>query len=308
MQDTDERAIRGLLAHQVAGDEPPLGPLLGDVVRTGIRVRRRRRVAGAVGSTALVAVVAAGIPAAVSQLGGPAPSGAAAAAGHNPHPFKIIKRLGIQGSKGGRDVYDAARVPAWFHFVTPRVRGGSWARPLVAITDKSAAQLLLDQTTAGAHVSSVKATLKETGNQAGAEIGLRNAAGTGTVEMQMSPPGLEQTPECLSVQLVACRSYTLPNGVRVQEGLEVAADGSGGHDYMLGLTVWWPHHGVSVAFASMNYFLSGSAAARSAAPPVRMAPLLKAALDRRWDWHMNKGFVAQARHLKLDGDSGKPWG
>jgi hypothetical protein len=250
MQDTDERAMRGLLAQQVAGEEPPLGSLLGDVVRTGIRVRRRRRVAGAVGATALAAAVAAGIPLAVSQVGGPPPpSAAAAAAGHNPHPFKITKGPGIQGPKDGRDVYDAARVPAWFHFVTPRAPGGSWARPLVATTDKSAAQLLLDQTTAGAHVSSVKATLKETDNQAAVEIGLRNAAGTGTVEMQMSPPGLEQEPECVSVQLVACRSYTLPNGVRVQEGLEVAADGSGGHEYMLGLTVWWPHHGVSVGFA-----------------------------------------------------------
>jgi hypothetical protein len=58
----------------------------------------------------------------------------------------------------------------------------------------------------------------------------------------------------------------------------------------------------------MNYSLSGGPAARSAAPPVRMGRLLKAALDPRWDWSMNKGFVAQARHLKLDGDSGKPWG
>jgi hypothetical protein len=300
MQDTDERAIRGLLAHGVAGEEPPLGSLLGDVVRTGIRVRRRRRALGAVGGTAAAAALAAGIPAATGQLtaAGPAPAAGAAA----PGPAGTTIRPG-----SGIIIYHAVQAPSWFHFVTPQRQARSWAPPLVATTAKSAAQLLLNQTAAGSHIHGVQATLRNLGVEAGVEIDLRNPAGTGAVEMQMSRPGNEQPPECESAELVACHTYTLRSGVKVQEGLSVQGRGPARRGWILGVTVWQPHHGVSASFGSMNYFLSGSAKPQSVAPPVRMKQLLAAALDPRWGWRMSQGFVAQASHLKLGGNSGKVW-
>jgi hypothetical protein len=57
MHDTDERSMRELLARGAAGDEPPLGSLLNDVVRAGLRARRRRRIASAGGALGAAVVL-----------------------------------------------------------------------------------------------------------------------------------------------------------------------------------------------------------------------------------------------------------
>jgi hypothetical protein len=67
MHDTDERSMRELLARGAAGDEPPLGSLLNDVVRAGFRARRRRRIAGAGGALGAAVLLAAGITAGIGH-------------------------------------------------------------------------------------------------------------------------------------------------------------------------------------------------------------------------------------------------
>jgi hypothetical protein len=180
----------------------------------------------------------------------------------------------------------------------------------VAATAKSAAQLLLDQTARGGHISHLQATLKNLGDEQGVSFTLRDAAGTGTAEMQLSRPGNAQPSNCSAYNpgVLACRTYLLPGGVKVEESLSPpGAKGPAGQMYMITVVEWQPHHGASGSFSSMNYSLVGHNGKLTAAPPVPMKQLVAAALDPRWGWRMNQGFVAQAAHLKLGGDSGKVW-
>ncbi len=57
----DENELRALLGRAVAY-EPGLGPLVDNAVRAGTRIRRRRRVLGAVGCVAVIAVVGGMVP------------------------------------------------------------------------------------------------------------------------------------------------------------------------------------------------------------------------------------------------------
>lgn len=58
----DENELRVLLGRAVAS-EPGLGPVVDNAIRAGLRIRRRRRVLGAVGCVAAAAVVAGVVPA-----------------------------------------------------------------------------------------------------------------------------------------------------------------------------------------------------------------------------------------------------
>jgi len=64
----DENWVRQVLATAL-GDEPPIGPVAGNSLRAGIRLRRRVRMRRAAGGAAAVAVAAAVIPAAHGVFG-----------------------------------------------------------------------------------------------------------------------------------------------------------------------------------------------------------------------------------------------
>ena len=75
----DETSLRGLLETALAG-EPPIGPVARNSLRAGIKLRRRARIRRAAGGTAVVAAMAAVIPAVTGVLGS-----TAAAPHHAPH-------------------------------------------------------------------------------------------------------------------------------------------------------------------------------------------------------------------------------
>ena len=64
----DETPLRRLLG-SVLADEPPVKPVAQNVLREGIKHRRRRRVLGAAGSVAVVAAIAIAVPAVTGPLG-----------------------------------------------------------------------------------------------------------------------------------------------------------------------------------------------------------------------------------------------
>ena len=145
MHDTDERSMRELLARGAAGGEPPLGSLLGDVVRAGFRARRRRRIASAGGALGAAAVLAAGITAGIGQ---------AAAAGSVTAPWTEVRARG-------------ATVPSWFRFAAPQAPHQGWTGPRARTTAKSGAELLLGDVAAGTKAGLLQGTLKNLGNELG---------------------------------------------------------------------------------------------------------------------------------------------
>jgi hypothetical protein len=297
MHDTDERSMRELLARGAAGGEPPLGSLLGDVVRAGFRARRRRRIASAGGALGAAAVLAAGITAGIGHApwqGRPG-AGQAAAAGSVTAPWTEVRARG-------------ATVPSWFRFAAPQAPHQGWTGPRARTTAKSGAELLLGDVAAGTKAGLLQGTLKNLGNELGVQVDLRGPAGKGSAEMQMSAPGGRQPGVCDDSGTIVCRTYHLPGGTRIQEDLSVAGVGPAAHEYILSVLVMRPDRGVSATFTAMNYFVTGNARGpASTAPPVRMATLVAAAQDLRWGWTMNSGFVAHAQHLRLGGDSGQAW-
>src|SRR5438067_1735451 len=65
----DETTLRRLLDSALA-DEPPIGPVAQNALRTGIK-RRRRRALAAAGSAAVIAVAAVALPALTRSLAAP---------------------------------------------------------------------------------------------------------------------------------------------------------------------------------------------------------------------------------------------
>jgi hypothetical protein len=79
----DETQLRRLLDNALA-DEPPIGPVAQNALRTGIK-RRRRRALAAAGSAAVIAVAAVALPALTRSLGAPpASDGSASVLGAGP--------------------------------------------------------------------------------------------------------------------------------------------------------------------------------------------------------------------------------
>ena len=64
----DEASLRGLL-ETALGDEPPIGPVARNSLRAGLKLRRRTRTRHAAGAAAVVAVMAAVIPAVTGVFG-----------------------------------------------------------------------------------------------------------------------------------------------------------------------------------------------------------------------------------------------
>jgi hypothetical protein len=79
----DETQLRRLLDNALA-DEPPIGPVAQNALRTGIK-RRRRRALAAAGSAAVIAVAAVALPALTRSLAAPpASDGSASVLGAEP--------------------------------------------------------------------------------------------------------------------------------------------------------------------------------------------------------------------------------
>ncbi len=64
----DETSLRRLLERALV-NEPSIGPVARNSLRAGLKLRRRRRAWGVAGSTAVVAAIAASIPAVSGALG-----------------------------------------------------------------------------------------------------------------------------------------------------------------------------------------------------------------------------------------------
>jgi YVTN family beta-propeller protein len=64
----DENSVRALL-EAALGDEPPIGPVAGNSLRAGIKLRRRTRIRRAAGGAAVVVAIAAVTPAVTGVLG-----------------------------------------------------------------------------------------------------------------------------------------------------------------------------------------------------------------------------------------------
>ena len=80
----DETQLRRLLDSALA-DEPPIGPVAQNALRTGIKRRRRRRALAAAGTAAVIAVAAVALPALTRSLGAPpASDGSASVLGAAP--------------------------------------------------------------------------------------------------------------------------------------------------------------------------------------------------------------------------------
>jgi hypothetical protein len=80
----DETQLRRLLDNALA-DEPPIGPVAQNALRTGIKRRRRHRALAAAGSAAVIAVAAVALPALTRSLGAPpASDGSASVLGAGP--------------------------------------------------------------------------------------------------------------------------------------------------------------------------------------------------------------------------------
>ena len=70
----DETTLRDLLDRATA-TEPPIGPLVRNALRAGVRLRRRRRLTSAATSATAVAVLAGGVPALTGVIGSTAGTG-----------------------------------------------------------------------------------------------------------------------------------------------------------------------------------------------------------------------------------------
>jgi hypothetical protein len=68
MPGMDETSLRRLLDSVLVG-RPPMGPVARNALRAGLKLRRRRRIQGAAGGAAAVAIIAVAIPATMGILG-----------------------------------------------------------------------------------------------------------------------------------------------------------------------------------------------------------------------------------------------
>ena len=286
MQDMDEMAVRAALRHVVSADEPPVGALVGEALRAGLRLRRRRRLQAAGGCLAVVAVLAAGVPAVATALGSApvtAPTGAA------------------EGGPGPR-VHVA--LPPGFHMVPPVVSAQIPAGHQVPATAKSVASLLLAVLPAGQRASHMALAAAAPRNiSAVASVDVATLRTTGSVTVQLGRPGGARLLSCATARtadgsIIACRDYSVPGGTEVQELVLAAGVGSGngvadGFSYVFAATVRRAD-GVSVMVQASNY-VPGPASL----PPLTMAQVVTAAADPRWSWTMDSTFVAQAAKLRL---------
>jgi hypothetical protein len=84
MPDMDETSLRRLLDSALVG-RPPMGPVVHNALRAGLKLRRRRRIQGAAGGAAAAAIIAVTIPATIGILG------------HTPGPAEGHRSAGLAG-------------------------------------------------------------------------------------------------------------------------------------------------------------------------------------------------------------------
>ena len=131
----DERTLRQLLDDTLSG-EPPMGPVVRNALRAGIRIRRRRTT-GAVSGVAAVAVIVGVLPA-TGVLSHSAPAGPPAAhgrfkgmGGHGDSPFEVAfspngKILATVDSDGTARLWNVAtqrQIGTAIRLHGPRVKG-----------------------------------------------------------------------------------------------------------------------------------------------------------------------------------------
>jgi hypothetical protein len=287
MQDMDEMAVRAALRRVVSADEPPVGALVGEALRAGLRLRRRRRLQAAGGCLAVVAALAVGVPAVATALGSApatAPTGASGDSGPGPRVHVAL--------------------PPGFHMVPPVVPAQIPVGRQVPVTAKSVASLLLAVLPAGQRASHLALAAAAPPNiSAVASVDVATLRTTGSVIVQMGRPGGARLLSCATARaadgsIIACRDYSVPGGTEVQELVLAAGVGSGngvadGFSYVFAATVRRAD-GVSVMVQASNY-VPGPASL----PPLTMAQVVTAAADPRWSWTMDSTFVAQAGRLRL---------
>jgi hypothetical protein len=283
MQDMDEMAVRSAFRRVVAADEPPIGALVGEALRAGLRLRRRRRLQAASACLAVVAVLAAGVPAVAARLD-QAPPGTMPATGGGPGPRARVS------------------LPAGFHMVPPVVPARIPAGRQVPVTAKSVASLLLAVLPADQRTSYLAAA-SQPGRSAAASVDVDTHQGTGSVLVQMGPPAGSRLQSCGAAQagdgaIIGCKDYALTGGTEVQELVSATGVGSDnqvvqGYSYVFAATVRRAD-GVSVMVQASNY-VPGPASL----PPLTMAQVVHAAADPRWSWAMDSAFVAHAQRVRL---------
>jgi hypothetical protein len=85
MPGMDETSLRRLLDSALVG-RPPMGPVAHNALRAGLKLRRRRRIQGAAGGVAAVAIIAVAIPSTIGVLG------------HTPGPAAGHRSAGLAGA------------------------------------------------------------------------------------------------------------------------------------------------------------------------------------------------------------------
>ena len=98
MPGMDETSLRRLLDSALVG-RPPMGPVVHNALRAGLKLRRRRRIQGAAGGAAAIAIIAVTIPATIGILG------------HTPGPAAGHRSAGLAGG------------PKFFAGITEKPRG-----------------------------------------------------------------------------------------------------------------------------------------------------------------------------------------
>jgi hypothetical protein len=286
MQDLDEMAVRAAFRSVASAGEPPVGALVGEALRAGLRLRRRRRLQAASACLATVAALAAGVPAVATALDQPrpAPPQAGSATDSGPGPRAHVP------------------LPAGFHMAPPAVPAQRPAGPQAPVTAKSAASLLLAVLPAGRRTSYLAAAVRQD-RSALASVDVETGRGAGSVIVQMGGPAGPVLLSCAAAraadgQIIGCRDFPRPGGAEVQELVLAVGVGSGnrvaqGYSYVFAATVRRVD-GISVMVRASN-FVPGPASP----PPLTMAQVVKAAADPRWSWTMDSSFVAQAQRVRL---------
>jgi hypothetical protein len=283
MQDMDEMAVRAALRRVVTADEPPVGALVGEALRAGLRLRRRHRLQAAGACLAAVTAVAAGVPAVVALGQAPPAATSADSAGGGPGPRVHV------------------RLPAGFRMVPPVVPAQAPAGLQVPATAKSVAGLLLAVLPAGQ--TSYLAAGSQHDRSAVASVEVQTSDTSGTVQVQMSQPDGPTLQNCAAARaadgaIIGCQDYLAAGGTEVQElvlavGVGAANRVAEGYSYVFAATVRRAD-GVSVLIQASN-FVPGPASL----PPLTMAQVVTAAADPRWSWTMASAFVTRAQRLRL---------
>jgi hypothetical protein len=233
----NETAVRELLVRAMAGEEPPIDPLIIGGAVGAARTTRRRQLVISIGMAAVV------VPA--LAIGGPAFVGALGSAGSVHHAPVLAPSLRHAAHS------HLSRTPGKHHAVTRRAGPGQtvaaaagihFFRPTlppnipetdpVPVTKQSIGQLLIDDMPAGARLSQIEVAM-DAGNSrfiahnAGFDA-VTTSAGAGELQVYLvSQKGLAlgcSRPENGSD--ITCMPYRLPGGVRVSEQIVTSGDGS----------------------------------------------------------------------------------